>query len=262
MFMTGMLMPIGGAEDRHAQQTILKHFVQICGGRGARIALIPSASRISNEVAADYESIFFNLGAIRVQTVDISHRQQANERQCTELLSDITGIFFTGGDQLRLLSLIGNTHFADAINSHFNRGVHIAGTSAGASAMSHHMIGFGKSGSLPSPHMVHMSSGLGLARSLIIDQHFSQRNRIGRLMSAVTLHPNMLGIGLDEDTSLTIASSGKCRVVGSGTVTLVMDTHINQIRQFTNYNTQVAVSDKLAVSQLKAGDEVLLPHLS
>lgn len=258
--MTGMLMPIGGAEDRRAKRTILNRFIDLCGGNNARIAVLPSASRISSEVAADYEAIFYDLGANHVQTIDILHRYQANDTHNVELLNDVTGIFFTGGDQLRLLSLIGNTRFAEAINSHFRRGVHIAGTSAGASAMSHHMIGFGRSGSLPSPYMVHMASGLGLSRSLIIDQHFSQRNRIGRLMSAVTLHPNMLGIGLDEDTSLTIASGGKCRVIGSGTVTLVMDKNKNQMGQFMAHNEQVSVSGTLAVSQLKTGDEVVLPY--
>jgi len=258
--MPGILMPIGGAEDRSAKSTILNRFVSLCGGSRARIAVIPSASQIAPEVAADYESIFYNLGAGCVQTVDITCRQEANESQCIRMLGDVTGIFFTGGDQSRLLYLIGGTRLAEAINSHFSRGVHIAGTSAGASAMSHHMIGSGKSGSSPSPHMVNMASGLGLSRSIIIDQHFSQRNRIGRLMSAVALHPNMLGIGLDEDTSLTITSSGKCRVIGSGTVTLVMDSHINEMNRLKTYNKQVPLSDNLAVSQLRTGDEVVLPY--
>jgi cyanophycinase len=259
--MPGMLMPIGGAEDRRAQRIILKHFVHLCGGSNAHIAVIPSASRISNVVAAEYESIFLRLGANQIQTIDMVNRRQANDWQVVKRLNDVTGIFFTGGDQMRLLSLIGGTRFADILAARFRHGAHIGGTSAGASAMSQHMIGSGKSGSSASAHMVQMTTGLGLSHSLIIDQHFSQRNRIGRLMSAVMLHPKMLGIGLDEDTSLTIASNGKCRVIGSGTVTLVMDTHINPMSQFTTYNNQVAVNDRLAVSQLRTGDEVVLPYL-
>jgi cyanophycinase len=259
--MLGMLMPIGGAEDRRAQRIILKHFVHLCGGSNAHIAVIPSASRMSKGLAAEYESIFLRLGANQIQTIDIINRHQANDQQMVKQLNDVTGIFFTGGDQMRLLSLIGDTRFADRLATRFRQGVHIGGTSAGASAMSRHMISSGKSGLSTSAHMVQMATGLGLAHSLIIDQHFSQRNRIGRLMSAVMLHPKMLGIGLDEDTSLTIASNGKCRIIGSGTVTLVMDTHLNPTSQFTTYNNQLPVSDRLVVSQLKTGEEVVLPYL-
>ncbi len=257
--MLGTLMPIGGAEDRHTQQTILKHFVQLCGGANAHIAVIPSASRISKEIATEYEAIFLRLGVNQIQTIDIVNRHQANEWEVANRLNAVTGIFFTGGDQVRLLSLIGNTRFSDVLANRFRQGVHVGGTSAGASAMSQHMISSGKSGALASAHMVQMDVGLGLSRSLIIDQHFSQRNRIGRLKSAVMLHPNLLGIGLDEDTSLTITPHGQCRVFGSGTVTLVMNAHQNEMSHVGANGYSIIVENGLAVSQMKTGDVVMLP---
>jgi cyanophycinase len=255
--MPGMLMPIGGAEDRRASKNILNRFVQISGGSKARIAVIPSASRISAEVAKDYETIFYALGAWHVQTIDIIDRHQAADHSILQSLNGVTGIFFTGGDQMRLLSLIGNTIFSDAIVSHFRQGVHIAGTSAGASAMSQHMIGFGESGSLCSPHRVHIHSGLGLAHRLIIDQHFSQRNRLGRLMSAVALYPQMQGIGIDEDTSLLIRSNGDCEVIGSGSVTLVNTSELSNNRHPVKAYKSTDV-EEFTVCKLQAGMQLVL----
>lgn len=256
--MSGMLMPIGGAEDRRAKRAILNHFVQICGGKHARIAVIPSASRISHEVAAEYETIFSGIGAGQVWSIDFMRRQQADESYAVEALNDATGVFFTGGDQMRLLSLIGDTRFASTLRTKFRQGVHVAGTSAGASAISRHMIGFGKSGFDVSPHMVHMTSGLGLSNSLIIDQHFGQRSRLGRLISAVALHPHMLGIGLDEDTSLVIAPNGTCDVIGSGNVTFV-----NQLDflagEFERMAYQAEYAEDLAIYKVQSGTQL---HIS
>jgi cyanophycinase len=217
----GILMPIGGAEDRRSDRVILKRFVELCGSSNARIVVIPSASGFPHETAKTYKSLFSDLGAGSVFEFHVNSRQQANDPASIQLLNDVTGIFFTGGDQLRLLSLIGATRFAQSIRSHHLNGIHIAGTSAGASALSLQMIAFGRSGTVPSQRMVQIAAGLGLTESLIIDQHFSQRNRLGRLMTAVALNPHRIGIGVDEDTALMIAPDGCCEVIGAGSVTVV-----------------------------------------
>lgn len=219
--MTGVLMPIGGAEDKRANRVILTRFVQLCGANSARIIVIPSASSFPYESASTYEHLFSQIGAAQVTRLHIPDRQQANRPDYTALLQDATGVFFTGGDQLRLLSLIGGTGLAAALCERFASGLHIAGTSAGASAMSRQMIAFGRSGSAPSQRMVQMAAGLGLCDNLIIDQHFQQRNRLGRLMTAVTLNPGTVGVGIDEDTALLMTPDGGWEVLGSGQVTVV-----------------------------------------
>ena len=219
--MQGTLMPIGGAEDRRASRLILTRFFQLCGGSSARILVIPTASSFPRETGTTYQHIFTQLGAARVTTLHPADRYQANAADRVRLLDDVSGVFMSGGDQLRLVSTIGGTRLASALHKRFKEGMHIAGTSAGASALSRQMIAFGRSGLAPSQRMVQMAAGLGLADDLIIDQHFGQRHRLGRLMTAVALHPGSVGVGVDEDTALMIAPNGDWEVLGSGTVTLV-----------------------------------------
>jgi cyanophycinase len=220
----GILMPIGGAEDKIRSCHILQRFVELCGDNLAHIVVIPSASSIPYNTAAVYERVFHRLGAGFVSTLHIEGRHQANSAAYIQTLQEATGVFIGGGDQLRLMALMGGTRMADALNQRFHAGMHVAGTSAGASIMSRHMIAFGRSGAAPSQRMVQMASGLGLAPGLIIDQHFSQRNRLGRLLTAVALNPGLTGIGVDEDTALMIMPDGKMQVIGFGTVTVV-DSH-------------------------------------
>lgn len=218
--MPGLLMPIGGAEDKLHARTILNHFVKICGGNTANIVIIPSASSFPYDVMQQYSTLFTALGAGQVHGLHITDRRAASDRSTLKTLQNATGIFISGGDQLRLMSLIGGTPLADALRSQHAEGAHIGGTSAGASIMSRHMIAFGRSGAVPSQRMVQMASGLGLT-DMIIDQHFSQRNRLGRLLTAVALNPGLNGVGIDEDTALLIDPDGSHTVLGSGKVTLV-----------------------------------------
>lgn len=256
--MPGTLIPIGGAEDSSTKQ-ILGRFVQLCGAQRAHILVIPSASSIALESAAEYEAIFATLGAGFVCSLDFIDRQQADESSAVELLNDVTGVFLTGGDQMKLLSLIGGTRFGNALRSKFMEGVHISGTSAGASAMSRQMIGFGKSGFTIAPHMVHLASGLGLSSSLIIDQHFSQRKRLGRLMTAVMLNTHTLGIGLDEDTALVITPDGCCEVMGSGTITLV-NSEQSLNAQYEQTANEVSYHESLAIYRLQSGAKLSIPQ--
>jgi cyanophycinase len=217
----GYLMPIGGAEDKKAQRVILKRFVQLSGGANARITVIPLASESPAERGRQYCDLFSEMGVQSVDCIQLRNRYEANMPATAALLDNATGIFMTGGDQVKLVSLIGGTLVASKMLSRFKKGATVAGTSAGASAMSLHMIAFGRSGAKPSQRMVQFAPGLGLTDDLIIDQHFRQRDRTGRLMTAVAFNPALIGVGVDEDTALVIAPDGSAEVIGSGTVTVV-----------------------------------------
>ncbi len=216
----GVLMPIGGAEDKHGERRVLRHFLELCGGKRARVVVMPSASPSAAEVGEAYSTLFRGLGAANVDCLHIQDRREANSQDTLALLKHATGIFMAGGDQLKLLGLIGGTGLANALREAHRCGTHIAGTSAGASAMSRQMISSGRRGSQPVQRMVQMAAGLGLT-NFIIDQHFSQRDRMGRLITAVTLNPGSIGLGLDEDTALVMQPNGNWRLVGSGTVTVI-----------------------------------------
>ncbi len=228
-------MPIGGAEDKIARRVILSRFVHMCGGPQARIAIIPTASNLP-DTGGLYADVFSRLGVGTLHCVDIQDRREADDPDLANVLANATGIFITGGDQMRLMSFVGGTATAHAIRAAFRAGAHVAGTSAGASAMSEHMIAFGRSGPGPAMRMVNLAAGLGLTSRLIIDQHFRQRNRMGRLMTAVAMNPALVGIGVDEDTALLIPPDGLCEVIGSGSVTVVdgsrlLHSNIHEARQ-------------------------------
>jgi cyanophycinase len=222
--MHGLLMPIGGAEDKYAACEILTQFVKICGGNNANILIIPSASSIPYDVAEEYQYIFAALGVRQVQSLHINSCHDANNPDNLKMLDNVTGIFISGGDQLKLISLIGDSLLSTAIHQRFLEGTHIAGTSAGASIMSREMIAFGRDIFHPAERIIQMSMGLGLSNALIIDQHFSQRKRLERLKAAVELNPGLTGIGIDEDTALIISPDGSWKVIGAGTVSVV-DSH-------------------------------------
>src|SRR6185295_16457991 len=146
---------------------------------------------------------------------------QANDETAALTVRDATGIFLTGGNQLRLSSTIGGTRLAEAIATRFRSGAVVAGTSAGASAMSSHMIAFGASGATPKQRMAQIAAGLGLLPSVIIDQHFQQRNRLGRLLSLIAQNPSLLGLGVDRDTTKKMGPDHIMEVIGRGSITIV-----------------------------------------
>lgn len=217
----GSLVAIGGAEDKTGQRHVLAHYLRLCGGKKARIGVIPSASTLPNELGARYLTLFQELGAASVTLIDIEERGQANDPGCVALLDDMTGIFISGGDQVKLLALLGGTAFARKLIARYHEGMNAAGTSAGAAALSQHMIAFGRSGSVPSQRMVQLAPGLAFTDKVIIDQHFRQRDRIGRLMTALAYNPTPIGIGMDEDTAAIIGPDDVMTVIGSGSVTVV-----------------------------------------
>jgi len=216
----GWIVPIGGAEEKEDDPRILRRFADICGGERADIVVIPTASRLA-DTGPRYERIFRDLGVARVDAIDFDTRRDCEEKSRLERIGRATGIFFTGGNQLRLSTLIGGTSVARAVRAANARGVAVGGTSAGASILSEHMIAFGDEGSSPMAGSVRLAPGLGLTNRFIIDQHFRQRDRLGRLVTALAYNPFAIGIGLDEDTAAFIDPDDTIHVVGGGAITAI-----------------------------------------
>jgi cyanophycinase len=216
----GWIIPIGGAEEKEDDPRILQRFVALCGGNNANIAVIPTASKLA-DTGPRYERIFRELGAAEVVAVDFESRSDGDDPRRIAQIKRATGIFLTGGNQLRITTLLGGTDVARVIRAQNAVGVHVAGTSAGASVLSEHMIAFGDEGSSPMAGSVRLAPGLGLTNRFIIDQHFRQRDRLGRLVTALAYNPFAVGIGLDEDTAAFIAPDNTLEVEGSGGVTVV-----------------------------------------
>ncbi|MEO7200667.1 MAG: cyanophycinase [Dokdonella sp.] len=216
----GWIVPIGGAEEKEHDARILERFVRLCGGNEADIVVIPTASRLA-DTGSRYEQIFASLGAGRVTSIDFDTRRDTNESSRLKRIEEATGIFFTGGNQLRISTMLGGTPVAKLIRLQNAAGVHVGGTSAGAGILSEHMIAFGKEGSSPTAGSVRLAPGLGLTNRFVIDQHFRQRDRLGRLLAALAYNPFAVGIGLDEDTAAFIGPDNTLEVEGSGSVTVV-----------------------------------------
>jgi len=217
----GTVIVIGGAEDKIRDRIILNRFVTLAGGEDAIVVVISTASSLGHEAGERYRQIFTELGAHTVRPLHAMTRAQANDETFVRAVLDATGIFLTGGNQLRLSSTLGGTRLANAILERFQHGAVIAGTSAGASAMSSHMIAFGASGATPKHRMAAIAAGLGVLPGVIVDQHFQQRNRLGRLLSLIAQNPSLLGLGVDEDTAGVVGPDQILEVIGRGSVTVV-----------------------------------------
>ncbi|MEH6576087.1 MAG: cyanophycinase [Amphritea sp.] len=216
----GFVIPIGGAEERIEDPVILQRFVEICGGKDAQIVIIPTASKLA-ETGPNYEKVFTELGVKKAVSLPINSREDAQRDDYLQEMENVTGIFMTGGNQLRLSTILGGTPVAQCIRKLNASGIHVAGTSAGAAIMPEHMIAGGPTGALPNEQGVTLAPGLGLINKVMLDQHFSQRNRLGRLLSAVSYNPFASGIGICEDTAAFIGPDDMLEVVGSGSLTVV-----------------------------------------
>jgi cyanophycinase len=214
----GSILAVGGGEEKFDRPEILERFVAEAGGADARIAILPTASAIPDERATFYERVFRQIGAGEAFPLPIASREDASASANLEAIDRATGVFMTGGDQSRLVAALGGSPALDAIREHLNGGGALAGTSAGASAFSATMIVGGETGLHLRRDAVDLAPGLGVITRLIIDQHFSQRKRLGRLLTAVALEPKKLGVGIDEDTAIVYSFSGEIEVIGSGQV--------------------------------------------
>ena len=216
----GFIIPIGGAEDKTGARDILARVLALAGGPHARIAIVPTASELP-DTGERYARLFSDLGAGHVDVLSITEREHARVPAAVEVVERATGIFMTGGNQLRLSTILGGTPLAQAVRRRNAAGVLVAGTSAGAAVMPEHMIASGQTGPSPTTEKVTLAPGLGLTNRLIIDQHFRQRDRLGRLLTAVSYNPFAIGVGIDEDTALVLGPDRTFEVIGSGTVTVV-----------------------------------------
>lgn len=217
----GHLLIIGGAEDKERECRILRRFVELAGGRNAAIAVVTAATESQDEVGEQYRELFTRLGGGEIRVLHVANRGQANDKGNLAMVETATGVYFTGGDQLRITSVVGGTALDDELKKVSRRGAVIAGTSAGASVMSDTMIVAGIGQEEPKQSTLRMAPGLGLMNQVVIDQHFAQRGRIGRLLGAIAQNPYILGIGIDEDTAIEVSTSGVFTVVGSGCVTVL-----------------------------------------
>jgi cyanophycinase len=216
------VMAIGGAEDKIRQRHILRTFWQRSGAAEAMIVIIPSASREPEAQGELYRSIFLEMGAKQVDVLLVVDRLHAEDPDLIAILEQATGVFLSGGDQLRLCALLDDTPLMNLLQTQVRqKEVVLAGTSAGAAVLSSEMIACGGSGEAPNKGLVDLTTGLGFIPEVIVDQHFHNRNRLARLITAIAAYPDKLGIGVDEDTCALFEANGQIQVLGKGAVTIV-----------------------------------------
>ncbi len=232
MSVKGTLIPIGGNEDKGLDQSesytldfiedsILSHVVREAGGTDANIVVIPTASSIPAEVANNYLHGFDKLGCTNINVLDIRKRAQSDTAESIKMLEEADAVMFSGGDQSKIVKRIGGTKVHQLLSDRYtNENFVIAGTSAGAMAMSKEMVAGGSSQESLYKGAVKMTNGMDFISGLIIDTHFIRRGRFGRLAEALAIHPSLLGLGLAEDTGIIIKGGNEFRVIGSGMVIL------------------------------------------
>jgi cyanophycinase len=219
------LVIIGGAEDKEGDCQILREFVRRAGGTKARIVIMTAATELPREVGENYIRVFERLGAEDVRIVDTETREDGSSSTALEAINKATGVFFTGGDQARITSILKDTEIDAAIHKRFSEGIVVGGTSAGAAVMPDVMIVEGDSETNPRIEIVDMGPGLGFLPGVVIDQHFSQRGRLGRLISALAQQPAVLGFGIDENTAMVVTDN-QIEVIGEGSVTIVDESEV------------------------------------
>ncbi|MBW4533791.1 MAG: cyanophycinase [Pleurocapsa minor HA4230-MV1] len=216
----GELIIIGGAEDKENECTILREFIRRSGGRRAKIAIMTAATSLPGEVGAMYRNIFERFEVEQVDIIDTERREDASDSRNLEIIEQATGVFFSGGDQSRITDLLKDTEIDRILHERLKSGLIIAGTSAGAAMMSEIMIVEGEAETHPRLETVTLEPGMGFIHQVAIDQHFAQRGRLGRLVSALVQQPAVLGIGIDENTAI-IVNGDRLEVIGEGGVTII-----------------------------------------
>lgn len=236
------LMAIGGALDVE-EPFIFKEFIRRAGGKRSKIVVLPQASGLKN-TGKEYAEIFQRLGAIS-KSLEFRERIQVDRKHHLDALRNATGVFLAGGTQLRITTIIGGTEFEKELLAAYHRGAIICGTSAGTAVMSKVMITHGRSGSTPREGLARFSPGIGFTDKILFDQHFRQKDRLGRLAYAVSMQPGVLGIGIDENTCAIVENDKRISVIGKNAVTIVDGKNI----QSTNA-AEVEASHPVAVSGL------------
>ena len=274
----GHLLVIGGAEDKYNERRILRKFLELTGNDGGetQILIVPVASDFPEFAADVYVQAFRRLGVANPRVLRATSRQDVFAANADELLDGADGVFITGGDQMRLVSLLGGTNFSQKLREVITETeIVVAGTSAGAAGMSTSMIVRGEATPHPHKNSVRLSPGLGFLKNIIIDQHFTERGRISRLITAVSYNPYNLGIGIDENTAIILDGKGILEVFGAGSITIVDGSQItyNEIAEvddnqsFSVCGVQLhilgdgLIYDYFARTPLQPPNEFLLPDI-
>jgi len=239
------LMAIGGAVSDE-ESSIFKEFIRRSGGVKSRIVVLPQAS-IGKDTGNEYARVFQQLGAkSKPISLEFRERTEADKKKHIDALRSATGIFIAGGTQMRITAIIGGTDFEQELLAAYHKGVVICGTSAGTAVMSKVMLAYGKGGSTPREGLARFSPGLGFTDKIIFDQHFRQRDRIGRLAYAISMHPGMYGVGVDENTCAIVEDDQHIQVCGKNAITIVDG------KEMTSTNVaEMTGSRPVAVSGLK-----------
>src|SRR5688572_9207089 len=250
----GTLVIIGGHEDRTGERKILRAVADRLGD-GGKIVVCTVASAEPEALWEQYETAFRALGVPHVFRLDIASREDATTTRAMRILEGATGVFFTGGDQLKITSQVGDTPVYSRVQEIFEQGGVIAGTSAGASAMSETMlVANNGEASYRIKSALLMAPGLGLAEDMLIDQHFSERGRMARLIGAVSQNPRVLGTGIDEDTAIVVEHNRSFRVLGEGAVYVVDGSKMSYSNIGEEDSDRTLSSFGIAVHMLSQGD--------
>jgi cyanophycinase len=249
------IMVIGGAEDKVNGRSILTAFFKSAGGKQATIGIIPCASQEPSAVGDRYYQIFTRMGAQQIQILDIRQRNECDEAGWLDVLNSCTGVFITGGDQVRLFEFMSGSQFIEIIKQRIRLGTLVlAGTSAGAAIMGEQMISGGSSGESPNRSLVDLMEGLGIIPELLVDQHFNNRNRMARLLSAISAHPEKLGMGIDEDTCAAFGGDGTFEILGKGSITVIDPGKLTHTNYPESSDTAPLSLHNLTVHVLSQGD--------
>ncbi|MDT8715617.1 cyanophycinase [Clostridium sp. 19966] len=247
------LIIIGGAEDKNGHKEILKKVAENVESKG-KLVIATVATESPKEVGEIYKNLFQNLGLVNISILNIENRQDGYSIDNVNMIEHASLIFFTGGDQLRITSMLGGTPlYQKLLENHANGGI-IVGTSAGASVMSDTMIIQGPDDDSPKKCTLKMAPGLGVINGVLIDQHFAQRGRLGRLMVGVAENPQSLGIGIDEDTAIVVNRSGEFQVIGSGAVYIIDGSTISKSNVSEQYPNEILSIFNIKLHVLKAGN--------
>lgn len=254
----GNLIIIGGAEDKKGGKNILKEVCSKIDKEKDELVIATIATQFPMEVGAEYRNIFESLGVTNINILDIQDRKDACERNNIDIMQKASLVFFTGGDQLRITSLLGGTPLFKVIHERHEDGCVFVGTSAGASVMSDTMIITGVDEEAPKKCTLKMAPGLGLLKNVVIDQHFSQRGRTGRILVSIAENPESLGIGIDEDTAIMVSSKGEFQVIGSGAVYVFDGSSITYTNASEQYPDEILSMFDVKMHVLKNGDKYII----
>jgi cyanophycinase len=248
------LIIIGGAEDKIGEMKILTQVSNRINKDNGELVIATVASEIPKDMEKQYIDVFTKLGVKKINILDVRNREDAHDKKRLDIMNKADLVFFTGGDQLRITSILGGTPLYDMLLEKYKKDCVFAGTSAGASIMSNNMIVTGPNDESPKKCTLKMAPGIGLINGVIVDQHFAQRGRIGRLLVGIAENPYSLGIGIDEDTAIVVNENRIFKVIGSGAVYVIDGSSITHTNVSEQYPDEVLSIFDVKMHVLKSGN--------